>query len=581
MDSDVEELGLSLLDADDTFPGPRPAAPVTLPAVPARGPPRAAPLPPAPAPIPAAVPAAPAPAAFPAPPAPRPAAHPAAPRAQPAPALGPAPSGAQGLFRAQHETDKDEFAHIRRRTQAELQAITESGMAHVFCPLRVAETTRPRSDKDDAITIAALKVQKNLQAVGLSAGSMARETHHLCYGPQATFTSGLNPHQIGELLPVAIPFMINSPNDITSSAAWQDIRKLAITYNTRLEAEIRTCRAHGTEYAMANTIFRLVKKLMLWFLTLRARAMLPLMNTDPLAPYAADILAIAGGYIDQAVMMPECLDKAEDMIDNGIFSANALNPEMVDNAARAAMARPFLQAIIHGSERPKHTAVMIEKYLAFTAGPVGATGPAGPVGPAPGQRPAPPPKPTPAPAPRAMALMSPGQDRGSPAGAHGQLFDIPGRPGLRMDPAGFIFHPQWYSGEYSTPPGWVPPPGAAGLPIPKPPPGSNLNIPVALAIVTTSSPFTTSTRDPCRYCSQPGHAQYECPKRFAETFYEPLPGFLASGLPDPAAWLHGTLLAPARSAMADYLRRHNVQAHRKYAVTADCIASGLPPSFQP
>jgi hypothetical protein len=64
---------------------------------------------------------------------------------------------------------------------------------------------------------------------------------------------------------------------------------------------------------------------------------------------------------------------------------------MVDNAARAAMARPFLQAVIHGSERPKNTAVMIEKYLAFAAGPVG------PVAPASGQRPAPQPKPTPAP----------------------------------------------------------------------------------------------------------------------------------------------------------------------------------------
>ena len=572
-----EDLGLRLLDADDTFPGPRPAAAAAPPAVPARGPPRAAPLAaPAPAPAPRAAPAAPTSAVRPAPPVPRPAAQPPAPRARPEPAPGLTAPGAQGLFRAQHESDQNEFAHIRRRTQLELQAITENGMAHVFCPLRLAETTRPRSEKDDAITIAALKVQKNLQAVGLSAGSMARDTHHLCYGPQATFTSGLNPHQIGELLPVAIPFIINSPNDITASAAWQDIRKLAITYNTRLEAEILACRAYGTEHAMANTIFRLVKKLMLTYLTLRARTLVPLMDTDPLAPYAADVLAIAGGYIDQAVMMPECLDKAEDMIDNGIFSANAANPEMVDNAARAAMARPFLQAVIHGSERPKNTAVMIEKYLAFAAGPIG------PIAPAPGQRPALQPKPTPAHlAPRPALIMPPGQDRGSVAGMHGLLFDSPSRPGFRTDPAGFVFHPQWYSGEYSIPPGWVPPPGASGFPAPRPPAGSHLNIPVALSLVTTSSPFATSTRDPCRFCLQPGHAQYECPKRFAETYYEPLPGFLTSGLPDPAAWLNGALLAPARAAMAAYLRRHNVPAHRKYAVTADCIASGLPPAIQP
>jgi hypothetical protein len=157
-------------------------------------------------------------------------------------------------------------------------------MAHVFCPILIAEITRPRSEKDDAITIAALKVQKNLQAVGLSASSMARETPHLCYGSQAAFTSCLDPHQIGELLPVAIRFIINAPNDTTTSAGWQDIRKLAITYNTRLEAEILACRAYGNEHAMPNTIFRrLVKKLMFSYLTLRARALVRvLMDTDPL-----------------------------------------------------------------------------------------------------------------------------------------------------------------------------------------------------------------------------------------------------------------------------------------------------------
>jgi hypothetical protein len=79
----------------------------------------------------------------------------------------------------------------------------------------------------------------------------------------------------------------------------------------------------------------------------------------------------------------------------------------------------------------------------------------------------------------------------------------------------------------------------------------------------------------------PGHAQYECPKRFAETYHEPLPGFLVSGVPDPGAWLNGNLLAPARAAMAAYVRKHNIPAHRKYPVTAEHIASGLPPAIQP
>jgi hypothetical protein len=33
--------------------------------------------------------------------------------------------------------------------------------------------------------------------------------------------------------------------------------------------------------------------------------------------------------------------------------------------------------------------------------------------------------------------------------------------------------------------------------------------------------------------------------------------------------------------MAAYVRKHNIPAHRKYPVTAEHIASGLPPAIQP
>ena len=73
------------------------------------------------------------------------------------------------------------------------------------------------------------------------------------------------------------------------------------------------------------------------------------------------------------------------------------------------------------------------------------------------------------------------------------------------------------------------------------------------------------------------HAQYECPKRFFDTYGKPLPGFLRSGDYDPAAWSNGDLLPAARRAMAAYLTELRIPTHRKFGVTADHVASGVAP----
>jgi hypothetical protein len=464
-------------------------------------------------------------------------------------------------------------------------------MGLVFCHLRLAETIIPRSEKDDLATIAALKARKYLETVGMHLGTLSGDLQHICFGPQARFTAGLTPHEIGKRLAVAIPFMINDPKDITYTTAWLEIRKHGRELLARLEAELAICRASTPEHAMGHSVFRMIQKLLKQFLDMRALALLPLMSTTPTTPYAAEIMAIAGGYIDQANMWPECFRVAMDMIDGDIFSGHGGNTSLASNAAHTAMARPFLLALLHGMSRPRNTERMLQDYAeipATTPGPDGHPGPGGfpgPPGPPPGQRPNPAPKPTPAPPAMRPAPTGapPGAERGSPAGAHGLLWDTPSRPGFRTDHAGYLYHPQWYSGEYACPFGWVPPPGAPGPPATGQTGGSRnaLSIPVAISIVTSSSPFQAPPKDPCRHCHLPGHAQYECPKRFAETYFEPLPGFLASGVPDPGAWHNGTLLAPARAAMAAYVRKHNIPAHRKYPVTAEHIASGLPPVIQP
>ena len=518
----------------------------------------------------------------------------AAPLAAPAHAPTATVSGGRGLFRSQHETSVAAFALIPPRTEEERHSITEAAIAHVFCTLRQAEVTRPRTVTEDLASITAMKAQKYLLAAGRAAGPLDRDMHAIRYGPQACFRGGLTPHEIAQLMAVAVPFFINDPKDICATAPWKALRASATDLSTRLEAEIAACRASGREHPMSATIFRQIRKLLHTFFDLRAELMLPLMDTAPNQPHAAATLAIAGGYIDQAVQLHECLRVADDMIDEGLFTERGADPVVAGNAARTALARPFLLALLHGMERPKNTAQMIQDYTNITPAGNPAAAPALPpptYALPPVAAPSfPPPKSGPAnvrptlPGPGTSfgAGTGPGGDsRGLPAGLQGALHDVPGRPGFRTDSSGALFHTMWYSGEYSCPPGWVPPPGYS------PPAGSllpdrrmGLTIPVAASLVTTSSPFTTTSRSPCLHCNIPGHAQYECPRRFFELFRAPLPGFLPTGEPDPAAWSNGSLSAAARASMAAYLHTHDVKPHRKYPVTLAHIAAGTAPTLQ-
>jgi hypothetical protein len=89
--------------------------------------------------------------------------------------------------------------------------------------------------------------------------------------------------------------------------------------------------------------------------------------------------------------------------------------------------------------------------------------------------------------------------------------------------------------------------------------------------------FTYALVSTSRYCQMPSHAQYECPKRFFDSFGRPLPGFLRSGDYDPSAWHNGDLVPAARRAMAAYLAEFHIPTHRKIGVTIEHVASGVAP----
>ena len=108
-----------------------------------------------------------------------------------------------------------------------------------------------------------------------------------------------------------------------------------------------------------------------------------------------------------------------------------------------------------------------------------------------------------------------------------------------------------------------------------------LTIPTSRLIICSSSPFPVPSTHPCDYCQVPGHAQYECPRRFGDQYNRPLPGFTLSGDYDLSAWVHGDLVPAARIAMAAYLRETGVGEHRRFHVTLDHIAAGKAPPPPP
>ena len=129
-------------------------------------------------------------------------------------------------------------------------------------------------------------------------------------------------------------------------------------------------------------------------------------------------------------------------------------------------------------------------------------------------------------------------------------------------------------GSHPSPPGAIPtPPGRARL-------SDTLNIPVARPLVGASSPFSSTSTLLCLFCNLPGHAQYECPKRFFDTYGSPLPGHLASGDPDPAAWTGCDLTPAARTALVSYLATCGVGPHRRYRVTLAHLSAGTAPALQ-
>ena len=533
-----------------------------------------------------------------------------------------------GLFRALHETIQPGFAGVRRRTASELNAITMPDLQAVFDPLRCKEIKRARLPADALAAVAALKTNKLLKDAQWAVEDLEGSTHGIHYGCQVVFRADMTPDQIGEAMTWAVPFIIGGPSDPTQASAWRELRKEATAIYPRLEANIAASKG-SPPHALSTSIFSTTRKLVFAFFDLRASMLLPLM-TQSHGPRTAGIHAIAGGYIDQANMIRACLSAAEDMIDDGALVADGEDPIVVENAARTAIYRPFLLALIKGRARPKGAASMIAAYEAFTpstntlqaatlaallaASPfatglptaflqgIGATLPPSvtPVAPPAAQRappaasqPPPPPYKAPPVAPPPPPAVAP-PARGYPSGSFGPLQDDPTRAGFRRDGVGLQYHMGWYNGEYSIPAGWNPPPGATWLgPGPAPGPTSTpaprssstrtwtaLSIPCAKMVAGGASPFPGSSTQPCDVCGKAGHAQYECPKRFLDTYHAPLPGFLASGEQDPAAWSDGALTETARLAMADYLHQRNVPPHRKYQVTLAHIAAGTPPPLK-
>ena len=526
------------------------------------------------------------------------------PRAGPPPPAPPPTAGTIGLFRAAREQPADVLASIRAPTLKELNAITIDAIHLLFDPRRAAEITRPRGTLDDVKAAQFLKAQQTLETKGWGHSALDVDFHGVYFGPQVTFRPGQAPATVALLMQWAVPFGLDTPGDISKTNEWAAILDSAASLYPQLEAEVFSCRHGGREFSMPASLFSKIRALAEAYFRLRATALYPLLDKLGTSAVEEQAKTVVRGYIHQAASLPGTWSHIESMIDLGALRQHGTEPAQAENAARVTIARAFLVSLIQGQTPNWGLADLVQSHTEYTPSatllhatdfarlvqtmPAAASLAASltpiSVPPSAYSLPGRPLTQTP-PATTAQppALMPPAPGAAPLSASEAQL-------GFRLGPQGTRTHPLYYSGEYAVPPGWVPPPPAqitpqlpAGLPPPlagragQVPRSSALSIPTARQIVTTSSPFGNSSPHPCNYCQAPGHAQYECPRRFADTYRRPLPGFTMQGDFDQTAWHNGELTPPARAAMAGYLRELKIPAHRKYGVTIDHILAGTAP----
>ena len=522
----------------------------------------------------------------------------------PLPPAPPSTVSAIGLFRVAREQPADGLASVRAPTLKELNAITIDAINLLFDPRRAAEITRPRGTQDDVKAAQFLKAQQTLETKGWGHSAMDVDFHGVYFGPQVTFRPGQAPATVALLMQWAVPFGLDTPGDISKTNEWTAILDSAATLYPQLEAEVFSCRHGGREFSMPASLFSKIRALAEAYFRLRAAALYPLLAKLGTSAVEEQAKTVIRGYVHQAVSLPGTWTHIESMIDLGALRQHGTEPALAENAARVTIARAFLVSLLQGQapnwglsdlvqahteHRPSATLLHATDFARLAQTMPAAASLAASLPP---MR-APPPaylpqgllliQPPPATTAQPPALMPPAPVAAPPPVTEAQL-------GLRLGPQGTRTHPLYYSGEYAVPPGWVPPPPAQAIlppPVGPPPPlagraprapqSSALSIPTSRQIVTISSPFGSSSPHPCDYCQAPGHAQYECPRRFADTFHRPLPGFTMRGDFDQAAWHNGELIPPARAAMAGYLRELKIPPHRKHGVTVDHIITGTAP----
>ena len=510
--------------------------------------------------------------------------------------VSPPASSAIGLFRASCETAPSGLAGVCPPTTKELQAISLDAVALLFDARRVAEISRPRTAQDDIKAAQFLKAQQTLEGKGWAHVSADAEYHCIFFGCQVVFRAGLSPSAIGLLLQWAVPFGIDTPGDISKSSDWAALLAEAATLYPQLEAEVHACRCNGREFNMPASLFSKIRSLAEAYFRLRAATLFPLLaqlGTSALEDQAKSVIR---GYIGQATSLPEAWGHVEKMIEGGALRQHGVEPAQAENAARVTIARAFLIALLQGQTRnwgmadtvlahttfqPSSTLLHSTDFARLILTSPAAAALAASLGPLPGSPVAPAPwTPTPpalSPPPRAA-----GPDRATPAPI---LSAQDHARGFRLSAAGVRVHALYFSGEYAPPPDWTPPAPPAPTSTLEPgtgrgartPRSSDLCIPTAKPIVGSSSPFLIASTHPCDYCTVTGHAQYECPKRFADTYHVPLPGFTMTGDYDRSAWASGDLAPTARLAMAQYLSERRIAAHRRCKVTLDHVASGTAP----
>ena len=219
----------------------------------------------------------------------------------------------------------------------------------------MAEITRARTYNDNVRAAAALKAQRCLSGQGWQLGQFDPEHHAVFYGFQASFRQNLTARELGQLLGWATPFGLDHPGDISRGRASDRGGRTTPAPGDRcVHYPLRRVR-------VPSSLFDQIRRLAEAYFLIRACALAPLLAQLSDSPLHEQAKTIIRAHVGQARGLPVLWAHLEDFI-TAAWPERHTDSAIVENTARASIARPFLTALLSGQPRGQSPAQMVADH---------------------------------------------------------------------------------------------------------------------------------------------------------------------------------------------------------------------------